>query len=338
MYLQNFYTVDGWNTLYNILSIAYLLSLLIIALLRHKMMLKTIEKASVCYVVLFFLLVAFRPIGIDGFEDTPMYMQWFKQASESHRFSLNNDIGYDILNFLMAQVFSVRVYFIFLALIGGVLVYQIFVHINKTYVWIMIGVYCVMSFHFIFHSVLIRQNLAFLLFLYAIVEKNIKFKVVFFALSILFHKSMFIPLSIYTVVSLFNIKPQYYFIVWVGAVIISLWCGDLIINTIRTLNIETFLDHRIKYIYENDPNSGYYSEKKWPWKTLFASFLISIFGLFISRTLKDRQYDTLISIFIASNSIWIIFMRANFHYRIAYLSLFLIPLILLFPFKKSCTN
>lgn len=75
------------------------------------------------------------------------------------------------------------------------------------------------------------------------------------------------------------------------------------------------------------------NDKKIPWKTVVGIFIMILYGYYFEKMIKDSFYTKLLSLFILANIIWVVFMQTNFHYRIAYLSLFLYPLLILYPLK-----
>lgn len=328
MDLQRLYNVTDWIWIYRIISIIYILCLLIGFFRKNKIL---INRTSQLYVLLVLLLIAYRPIGESGFADTAMYIEFFEKSKMENIIYPTKDIGYGFLNYLCSKLFSVRAYFVFLSFLGGGIAYFIFDKMDKKNRWLFLGLYYVGIFTFIFHAVIIRQNLAFLVFMLALVQDKKYYKISFLILSLLFHKSMIIPFFAYIVVQYYR-NINFYLSMWIFFIVFSLVFNTDIINFIENIELESW-DKRIRYIYEKDINSGYYSEKKIPWKTIVGTFIMILYGYYFEKMIKDSFYTKQLSLFILANIIWVVFMQTNFHYRIAYLSLFLYPLLILYPLK-----
>lgn len=59
--------------------------------------------------------------------------------------------------------------------------------------------------------------------------------------------------------------------------------------------------------------------------------LVGYWAVF-KRKIQSKRYEFMLAIYLTTNSIWMLCMYANFNNRIAYLSWFMYPVVLVYPF------
>lgn len=141
-----------------------------------------------------------------------------------------------------------------------------------------------------------------------------------------FHHSMSMPIAAF-VITLFFKKTKWYFGGWLFCLVLSL--------------------AHILYFQElfsslaDDKSAKYLTYAiGWEGRTGFRlDFLIySIVPVFIGylvkfkHKLKDSYYDNILNLYLVTNGIWLLCMYAEFTNRIAYLSWFLYPILIIYPF------
>jgi hypothetical protein len=140
-----------------------------------------------------------------------------------------------------------------------------------------------------------------------------------------FHHSMILPVGAYIAMKIVK-NPKYYFIFWFFALIMS----ALHITFFQTLFAG----------FSDETGSKYLSESGGSYRTGFRldfilySAVPVFFGYRMLYKLKtaDEFYQVLMTLFLFTNGIWMLCMYANYTNRIAYLSWFMYPIVLIYPF------
>lgn len=187
-----------------------------------------------------------------------------------------------------------------------------------------------MSLGFLSYNVnTLRAGLALALFLFAIashVEKNKVMFVSFSVLSVLLHFSTALIVISY-LLSLTRIKIKWYYFVWIVFLIISF------------LNIASPLTDFVR-LADNIKINGYLDARFVEYKVGFRwdFIMYSLFPLFIGYWFAIRNnyhnpiYLRLYKCYILTNAIWLLYIRIPFTNRVAFLSWFLLPFLVLLPF------
>lgn len=174
----------------------------------------------------------------------------------------------------------------------------------------------------------LRQGMALSLFLLVFVYKeNTRKSIIFSIISFLVHKSLIIPIAMYWLLKRFNLQNKVLYFWLICLVATMLFGGSLGIYLGQFLVSQ---DSRIDS-YINGENENYVSGFKINF--LIYSVVPIIFGLKIKDKINNAFYNEILSLYIAVNAIWLLVIRIAFTDRFAYLSWFLIPFILLYPFS-----
>lgn len=149
------------------------------------------------------------------------------------------------------------------------------------------------------------------------------------------HHSMTLPVVAFAAAYLYR-KPKLYFYVWLLCLIIS----ALHITYFQTLFASMAEDQgdmkAIVYLMSS-------STENWGGKSGFRldfvlysamPLWIGYYAMFKKRLKLGNTYKLLLSIYMISNSVWMLCMYAQFTNRIAYLSWFLYPVVLIYPYLK----
>lgn len=172
-------------------------------------------------------------------------------------------------------------------------------------------------------------SLALLLIAFSVYKKLPLF-IIFATFSVLCHKSMAIPLAAFVVTIFYN-KSQFFLYIWITA---------LLIAAVNLGAVSGFIQSKIGGF--DDRGVGYLKAKDTAYKTGFRidfvtySLIPIVVGYYyiFKLKVKDVIYIRLYNSYILSNSIWLLVIRMNYTDRMAYLSWFLIPFILLYPILK----
>ena len=152
--------------------------------------------------------------------------------------------------------------------------------------------------------------------------------VLFFLLSLGFHHSMILPVAAF-IVCLFVKNPKWYFAFWILCLVIA------------AFHI-TYFQHLFAS-FSNESGSRYLSGGGETIRTdIFGGFrmdfiLYSVAPIVIgwiavfNKRVVSKHYPLLLNIYTLVNAIWLLCMYAEFTNRIAYLSWFMYPIVLIYP-------
>jgi hypothetical protein len=181
----------------------------------------------------------------------------------------------------------------------------------------------------------IRNGIAGSIFLLAISEPKKMFKYALFAASVLIHKSLALPLAAYLVSK--NIKNvKLYFLFWVLCIPVSLALGSFLENFFLGLGFSD--DERLTvYLSEFDQqNEGVELKLGFRWDFILYSgtAVFAAWYFIFKKKIEDAFYNNLVATYLVSNGFWILIIRANYSSRFAYLSWFMMGLVILYPLLK----
>jgi hypothetical protein len=289
---------------------------------------------SVGYIFLFIytFYISFRPIYVTS-GDMPSYMKFYENAKKTAHFDWNQSekIFYGFM-FLCSKIMIPEFYFAILSFIYVICVY----FACKTWFnenWFFVFLFYIISFQFLNYGVNgIRNGLATSVFLLAISRKNIYLQILFFYISFGIHKSLFLPIFAYSFTYFFN-YPKYYIFYWLLCIPLSLTNG-------------AFFEEQLQLYYEDDKLDEYFqkgwyddqfSEVGFRWDFIIYSFIaigMGIYYIYIKK-FKDFIYKRIFNTYIISNGFWILIVGISYSNRIAYLSWFLIGIIITYPLLKE---
>lgn len=192
---------------------------------------------------------------------------------------------------------------------------------------------CFFSFGFASYGVnIIRGGLAlsFLLMSFSFYKKT-KWYVLFSITAILCHKSMLLPFLGFYVTRFYN-NTKFYFYFWTFCLVVSLLNINLITSFVGGIIGDTderflgYLTEKAKGRY----NAGFRID------FLIYSIIPILVGWYyiVKLKIKDVFYLKMFNTYLVSNAIWLLVIRMAFTDRMAYLSWFILPFILLYPHLK----
>ncbi|RZK50013.1 MAG: EpsG family protein, partial [Pedobacter sp.] len=148
----------------------------------------------------------------------------------------------------------------------------------------------------------------------------------------LFHKSLILPIIAY-LLTFVNNNPKNYFLFWLVSIPISLILGSTFELQIKNL---TFITEGRDAYFDNSVDSAKFSRTGFRWDFVIYSSIGIIVAYFsvIKKKYSDELYIRILNIYLFCNAFWILIIRASFSNRFAYLSWFLLGLIIIYPFLK----
>lgn len=282
-------------------------------------------------VVFTVLYIGLRPFSW-VFGDMLVYAKWFRQYTYGAPLRQTGDIFFHFLMKQCANVMSVELFFL---LVAFIYIYFPFMAFKKWFPRYYMFIFFIFITSFSFWSYGtngIRNGLATSIFIYAVSCFNRKIIMfLWVVVAVLIHKSMMLPASI-LLITLSKINVKYYFLFWLLSIPLSLALGSFWENFFSGFGF----DDRMSYL-TNDKFNDSFSSSSFRWDFLLYSFTATYSGYYfvIKKGFQDRVYQMLLGVFLLSNSFWILVIRASFSNRFAYLSWFLLPIIIMYPLLKQ---
>jgi len=275
--------------------------------------------------------LGFRPInGI--FVDMTMYAHMFSmfQDGEMNLSDMSGDRGFYFFIQFCASIMDAPMFFFSCA---AVYIVPLVVATMKWFkkIWFYALVMLIASFSFWGYGVNgIRNGMATSLFIFAVsfYERRI-IMILLLMLAISFHKSMALP-TLGLALTFVNNDTRKYIRLWLISIPLSLVLGNAFITIFTALGFD---DERVGvYLTDNltEDTGGFH------WNFVIYSALGVVAGWYyiVKRNYEDVFYKRLVNIYIFANAFWVLIIRAGFSNRFAYLSWFLLGIIIIYPLLK----
>lgn len=143
-----------------------------------------------------------------------------------------------------------------------------------------------------------------------------------------FHHSMVMVIAAFFVVLYFK-NINHYFAGWIACIIIA----ALHITFFQVFFAGFASDRSAEYLLATESSETAYVTGFRPDFILYSAVPIYLGYLMLNKyNFQSATYSFLLRLYILTNAIWLLCMYASFSNRIAYLSWFMYPLVLLYPF------
>lgn len=294
---------------------------------------KFIRTAGLLLFVFVVLYMGLRPISGTYFGDMGTYNQYFEGYQHGVTEISNSDVGFDLFMRGCSAIMTAQMFFFLCAIIYVMPIFYLSKKWFPVY-WFYAFLILVSSFSFWSYGVNgIRNGIATSLFLMAITFAERKMiMIIFLFLACSVHKSILLPTIAYTL-TLVNNNPKKYFYAWLVAIPLSLVLGGFFETFFQGLG---FADRTVGYLTNLDEEIEL-GKAGFRWDFILYSALGVYAGYYfvIIKGFKDELYNHLLNTYLLTNAIWILVIRANFSNRFAYLSWFMIGLIIIYPLLKQ---
>ena len=148
-----------------------------------------------------------------------------------------------------------------------------------------------------------------------------------------FHHSMIMVIAAYFVVLLLK-NPKYYFVLW----IISLIIAALGITYFQTYFAGFTTEHGAEYLLATEDTTEAHIGFRPDFILYSVVPLILGYNILYRYKFRSVTYSFLLRLYIMTNTLWMLCMYASFNNRIAYLSWFIYPIVLIYPFISREKN
>lgn len=275
--------------------------------------------------------IAFYPVDI--YSDKWIYLDTFKRLSWAD-VSGAKDVGWAVYVYLCKSLFNnPEIFFLITALvyISG---YWVFAsrYFSASYIYFFILAIFI-SFGFIAYGVNTLRagfSLSILLMAFAFQRKKILF-ILLAAIAVLCHKSMILPLAAFLLTRYYK-NYKFFLSFWVVCLLVSYINIGFITETVKVLLSEN--EERIAGYFSRSSLRRYNVGFRIDF-VLYSMVPIGV-GLYYMMKLKleDSAYLRLFNTYLLVNGVWLLAIRMAFTDRIAYLSWFLMPFLILYPLLK----
>lgn len=298
--------------------------------LNHQQILSSSRNIGIFALLFVLLYMGTRPVSY-VFGDMGTYNQYFLRYASGVTTKIKGDVLFNQFMKFCSGIMSNRAFFFVCASLYIIPAYLISKKWFNKY-WGYAFLMLIGSFSFWTYGTNgIRNGLATAFFLMALSRKMKLSQVVWLYLAVNFHSSLMLP-ALGFIVTWFVNKNQYYFYFWLACIPLSLIMGGFWENFFSGL----IQDTRSTYLTQGNINKDNFSSTGFRWDFLVYSATGVYAGWYYiyKKHLQDPLYLKLFNIYLVANGFWILVIRANFSNRFAYLSWFLLALVICFPWLK----
>lgn len=296
------------------------------------------ENNTSCLVLTIFmtLFIGFRPVSHQYFVDMYGYaMQFEMWARQTIGFYLDQEnLIFDNIRANMATIgLSYTSFFVLIAAIyfGGM--YYVCTRMFNSRKIIALLVWLAAFSTFTYGTNGIKAGSAGTVFLVALALYDSGRNILAYLIGVLsigFHHSMFVPVTVFVVCTLYK-KHKIYYYIWIVCFLIALFHITYFQNLFAQLSLFSGDESGTHYLTSSQAIKGFRID------FILYSCVPIVLGWFYDKkgfVISDK-YKTLLDVYILTNSIWLLCMYAEFTNRIAYLSWFMYPIVLIYPFLKE---
>ncbi len=291
------------------------------------------ESASLVLLIVVTLYMGLRPISGAYFGDMGIYYKYFHQFANGAQITNNKDYLWRLFMKLCSGIMSAQLFFLLCAILYVVPLYSAakkWFGADRYFIFLML----IASFSFWAYGTNgIRNGIATSFVVYALsYTKNNYIKYGIFLIAYFIHGSVIIPIAAYILTSYYK-NSGHYLIGWVLAIPLSLVLGSFWENLFASIG---FGGDRISYLTDNR-FVDQFANVGFRWDFLIYSAAAVYFGYYFifKKKFNDKLYHQLFNIYVTANAFWILVIRSSFSNRFAYLSWFLMAIIIFYPFFKK---
>ena len=289
------------------------------------------------YILLLFsiIYVGLRPVSGRFFGDMSTYNRYYTSYLNGSAVNVDRDVLFHYFMKGCSYILNPSLFFMVCFSLYVLPMYRVSKVFFKEY-WFYAFLMFIVSFSFWSYGTNgIRNGLATSFFLLAISYQHNKALMAFiFFISIQIHQTLLLPIFAYAL-TFFYVKPKVFLIGWLCSIPLSIALGGFWENLFASLG---FGDERLNgYLLSGKENASSFSSTGFRFDFLIYSAGAVITGWYFifKKAFNDKIYLQIYSTYLICNTFWILVIRANFSNRFAYLSWFLMGLVIIYPFLKK---
>ena len=291
------------------------------------------EYASLILLFVVTLYMGLRPVSGRYFGDMGVYYHNFQFYASGGEITRSRDLLWNIFMKLSSGIMNVQLFFILCAVLYIVPLYKAaknWLGVDRYFLFLML----VASFSFWSYGTNgIRNGIATSLFVLGLsYYKHRYWQFGLIALSYFIHGSILIPMVAF-LLTIFYKNPKYYLYGWLLAIPISLVFGGVMETFFISLG---FGGQRAEYLTMREFDNQFSSTGfRWDFLIYSASAVFAGYYFIFKKKFNDKVYIQLFNMYVIANAFWVLVIRASFSNRFAYLSWFLMAVVIFYPFFKQ---
>lgn len=270
--------------------------------------------------------------------DTSQYTNVFFNFIDDPIYGIKSDYGFYLLMLFSKEYLNIYIFYIVCALLYVIPIYLVCKkYLDKYSLFAFIMFVSSMSF-WSFGINGVRNGLAtsiFLLGIYFYEKKWLMYS--FMILSLSFHKSMILPFLAF-LIAMKATNTFFLIRIWIVLVIVSYVFGSQVETFMSDflLNSQILEDKRVD-TYFSDEIDGEFIDRRYRLDLIIYSGIAILLAYYYKykKGFNDIFYNRIVNTYIIANAIWVLLIYAAFTNRIAYLSWFIMPLVLVYPLIKN---
>lgn len=273
------------------------------------------------------------------FGDTVMYAKWFYNIDKNGSLMpWGREWAFRDLTILMAKIGDINTYLLTCAFIYVGSLWWAMKRIFGNYYWIPLLVIISMFTFWVYGVNGIRNGMGASVFILALsFANNIPVMILLAYIALGFHQSVLLMIGAAILAWFYN-KNKIYLGIWLACIPISLQFGWTLQYLLASTGFMQDDDRFASYLLrENEVGVTAATSSTFRWDfLLYSAMAVGVAYYFIYiRKYKDQYYTWLFNIYLICNAFWIIVIRAAYSNRIAQLSWFIMPIILIYPFMMK---
>lgn len=290
---------------------------------------------GILLVVFMSIFIGLRPVSDRSFGDMPTYV-YIYEYFDSTTFTFDLTAENVIFDNLIAWWGSVRLgYTSFFVLFSTLYFVTAYLGISKLFPNDKLAAYLVFLAAFSTFSYAtngIKAGVAASIFIWAMgYRDNLKICIPLILISWGFHHSMIMPVAAF-VTTLFLKNPKLYFAIWVFCLLMAM----AHVTSFAHYFAGATTEHGASYLLGDGTNDG----TKGGFRLDFIIYsampvIVGWYAVYKKQMEISNTYRNLLNLYLCLNGVWMLCMYANFTNRIAYLSWFLYPIVLIYPFLNE---
>ena len=285
--------------------------------------------------VFLILYIGFRPVS-GMFVDMVSYAKMFDKIEDGSFPPIVNDYGFFITMQFLVKFHSKTFFFFVLSLLYIIPLYIAVKRWFKKYYFFAFLILASSFSFWAYGTNGLRNGISTSLLILAFSFYDKKWVMfILFALAFSFHSSALLPIIAYLISMLFK-SSFVYFSMWLSSILLSLTMGSFW----EQLMLKAGLikeDKLLAYFGNKEEYANQFASSGFRWDFLIYSFMpvaVAYYFIFVKK-IKDTFYKNLVHTYLLSNMIWILVIRASFSNRFAYLSWFMMGIIIIYPFLQK---
>lgn len=323
---------EAYIYIYLILCTIFLLRYLNLATIPTEVVSNSIANTN--YQILIFLLflivwIGFRPIS-HVFADTAAYNELYgfiKGNTFELDLSTENVIFDNLFNLFGSFDLPISIFFLFIASIYFPGIYLASRKLFPENAPLAFFSYLVGFSTFSYGTNGIKAGAGAVIFLLALAYKDRKVLMILLCLvSVGFHHSMKVVIYAYIIAYIIK-NTKLYFYGWIIAAVIATFHISFFQDLFASYGGEKALDY-----LSGNGNVVFLTGFRLDFMLYSAGPVLVGYLIFIKKGLRNSTYEIWLRMYLLMNSIWMLCMYASFTNRIAYLSWFMYPFVLIYPF------